>query len=76
MRRRFFCALMLLAGCSRTEVPEDLGERLTRECVSIITAAMKVKIDVETDKDVREARNALIFDCIIQRGGMTRGEAQ
>jgi hypothetical protein len=48
---------MLLAGCSCRETPEDLGERLTRECLSIIRAASKMNIDAKTDATMRELRN-------------------
>jgi len=69
MRRATVCALMLLAGCSRREVPEDLGERLARECASIFSAALKVKMDARAAKVIQGERDEMIFNCILQRGG-------
>ncbi len=73
--------MVILAGCSGGEsVPaESIGQRLHRECVSIINTAMGVEggIDLTGGGILLGSRKAekavLIQDCILQRGGMKTG---
>lgn len=63
------CAFLsfAVAGCA-SETPTDLGGRLTKECTSIVEAAMAVKLDARSEAQLKESKNELIFQCILARG--------
>jgi hypothetical protein len=65
--------VLTLAGCSRTESAEAVGPRLHRECVSIVAAAVAAAPSDERD-EVRDHRDALIFNCILKRGNARNGD--
>jgi hypothetical protein len=53
----------MLAGCALGESADKVGERLRRECVSILDQVARADMDTGT-------REALTRRCIIVRGGI------